>query len=223
MKYPDHKTYELLYAAYFKSRAAHELLAFAGDLRGKRVLDLCAGNCRIGKAAIEMGAQQVVAIDQEWDMLPVQTPLGVTAHNMDVWSALCYFRAGQENRTEQPFDVVVCQQAANYWLKDKSPGVIDLLQTIMGPGAVFVFNTFNRKPPTKPMVKEYEFGGRQYVEMSWLVNGTVHHVQIMGGHEPHTTSFDWISPAEFRKLLKPHFEVKERRKGNTSIYYCTKV
>jgi 2-polyprenyl-3-methyl-5-hydroxy-6-metoxy-1,4-benzoquinol methylase len=225
VRYPHHETYEVLYGAYFKTRAPHELLAFAGDFTGKRVLDLCAGNCRAGIAAIEMGAREVIAVEQEDAMLPMQLPLGVSAFRGSVWAALNYSRTEMEGLLDsewEPFGAVVCQQAINYWLKH-GPAAIQILAALMEPGASFVFNTFNRKPPTKPMVKEYMFDGRQYVEMSWLVNGTVHHVQIMEGHEPHTTCFDWISPAEFRKLLKPHFDVTEKRRGNTSIYCCTKV
>jgi hypothetical protein len=33
--------------------------------------------------------------------------------------------------------------------------------------------------------------------------------------------FKWVSPAQFRAALEPHFVVEEYREGRASIYRCT--
>ena len=89
----------------------------------------------------------------------------------------------------------------------------------------FIFNTFNTRPPTKPMVKEYDYEGHHFVEVGWRISKTkmVHHIQVRDGMEPHETSFKWITPSQFRRILESErFRVMVRVDGRTSIYVCTR-
>ena len=91
---------------------------------------------------------------------------------------------------------------------------------VLAPSGVFVFNTFNRKPDRKPMVKEYELDGKKFVEVSWLVGNLVYHLQIREGMKFHATAFTWLSETRLVRLLRPHFKVRVIKDGPTSLYRC---
>ena len=84
-----------------------------------------------------------------------------------------------------------------------------------------------RKRPHCPRaVKEYdrvyEKQGVGFMEVSWLVGKTVHHVQICEGMAPHVTEFQWISGDEYRRVLGRYFNVGESIRSRTSIYRCSR-
>lgn len=217
MDYPDRETYRKLYARYLTRRPAAVLLDLAGDLSGKRVVDLCGGAGELSVGAAERGAADVTWVDQCAQMCDTAAVLaaGVSVHHMDVGLWLFI-----PKRKESRADVIFCRQAVNYWLD--GDGALSVAENLR-PGGLFIFNTFNRKPAAKPTVKEYELEGRKYVEVSWLgPDNVVRHVQNCEGLEPHATRFDWISPKKFREWLGPFFEVEERRHGGTSLYRCQK-
>lgn len=210
MDYPDHGTYRKLYARYFQGERTKELLDYAGDLNGKNVIDLCGGGGRLAIQATVRGGR-VTVIDESKMMLgDVRNYAYVINSRVQDWLTVA---------PSQTNDVIFCQQAVNYWL---TPCTARQVATTLKYGGKFIFNTFNKKPPAYPMVKQYELEGGRYVELSWLVGDDVHHVQICEDMSPHITTFLWISPEEFHAWLSYGFEVKEHRDGATSIYVCTK-
>ena len=221
MHYPDRETYRKLYARYLSEngRPVSELLNLANEnMMGCRVLDLCGGAGELSLAARIRHADAVVMVDECPHMADnaALARAGIQVHQSEVQHWLF---------TPKPerwwFHLVFCRQAVNYWLNATSA---KHLASNMHPGAKFIFNTFNRRPSTKPTVKQYEFGGARFMETSWLLEKTceVRHIQCREGCEPHMTKFYWIPPNRFREWLGPYFEVHEHRDGATSIYTCTK-
>lgn len=218
--YPDCKTYRALYKRFYEGRKPGELLDLAGDLKGKVVLDLCAGDGRLSLEALRYGAKKVVLIEQERQMIsravvekagknPVQLEYQVGRLQNYLEVTTTYFHC----------DAVFCQQGINYWL---SQYTAPMIANILSKEGVFVFNTFNKKPPEKPLVKDYEWHGKKFAEISWLVGDIVHHVQVREGMPPHTTSFQWLSPEHLGEILSPHFNYYFIVDGGTSIYRCSR-
>lgn len=218
--YPDCETYKALYKRFYDGRRPEELLDLAGDLKGKVVLDLCAGDGRLSLDALLYGAKKVILIEQERKMLG-KTTREVAGKNPS--SLNIYFGRLQDylKVTKSSFncDIVFCQQGVNYWLDNWTALMI---ANILGKNGVFVFNTFSKKPPEIPIVKEYELEGKKFVEVSWLVGDIVHHVQIREGMEPHTTAFRWLSTTELESILRPYFNFSIQFQNNTSIWCCSK-
>jgi SAM-dependent methyltransferase len=225
MKYPSHEIYEILYARYLE-KGPDKLLSLAGDLHGKSVLDLCGGNGRISKRAIELGAKSVTLVDNSTEMVPsgIDNDCRIKVQCHDARSYISLLSKTPVCPT-QCYDVVICQQAINYWFNQYTVGQ---LHRIIRKDGIFVFNTFNNKPSEAPVVKQYNYKNMEYVEVSWLAHDglldhkeMVNHVQICAGIEPHITKFMWISPEQFHNiLLKEHFIVTEMINGPTSIYKC---
>jgi len=207
--------YEALYAKYYSGRDIQELLQLLEPLEGSWIIDLCGGDGRLAKAALEAGASSGLLVDASKDMASAaQRYPHLLIRVQPVHDALIGLRMRGAR-----YDRVVCRQAVNYWLNESAAG---LVSRVLKPGGIFAFNTFNEKPTTLPRTKAYEYGGHSFVEISWLVGDMVHHVQVRDGMEPHCTSFRWIPPEEFHALLAPHFEVEEHREGKTSLYKCTR-
>lgn len=213
--YPDGETYSKLYARYY-GRDVGELLNLLEPMRDCRFLDLCGGQGLMSIGAINAGCKNATLVDAAFKMVLPELfdhPL-IKVLCGEVKEAFKLMLM-QNYRYER----VSCRQAINYWLnQDTAKSVADILT----PGGIFVFNTFNQKPPEKPRVMEYELGGCNFVEVSWLVGNMVHHVQIRDGLEPHQTSFKWLPPGVIHGWLEPYFEVTEERKGRSSIYRCIK-
>jgi SAM-dependent methyltransferase len=206
--------YEALYGSYLKS-SPHTLLDAAGvppdGWKGLQVLDLCGGNGRLSLAAKRMGAE-VTMVEADPEMCD---SLELRSRGIDGWfnkveDVLLAF-AGHR------FDAVFCQQAANYWLNN---GTAEDVARVLAPDGVFVFNTFNTLPSTVPTFRERDMGDHYEYEALHSVRGIVHHVQLREGYAPHMTSFKWIPPDEFDRILAPHFEVERRTDGRTDIYVC---
>lgn len=209
--YPAHSLYSSLYARFFNEERLKELLALAGPLKGKTVVDLCGGGGRLSMAAIAAGAR-VTLVDES--SLMTSYVKGVPVVNKQV-SLYLLFSAKPAS-----LDGAFCQQAVNYWL---TPSTASALADVIRQGGFFVFNTFNKKPSAVPHVKQYTLDGASFVETSWLVDDrTVHHIQVREGEVPHFTTFQWISPEDFREMLSPYFEVTEHVSGPSSIYVCTR-
>ncbi len=136
---------------------------------------------------------------------------------MDVW------RAFLEINKKTKIDVAVCQQGVNYWLDDNH---VKCLYGLMNKGGIFIFNTFNQKPPKKPKVKKYslQINGREryYIEVSYLIGKEVHHIQTCDGLPPHVTSFKWFSRNFLTDILKPYFDIEIIRDKKTDIYKCVR-
>ncbi len=212
MDYPSHETYERLYARYFQGNRTAQLVAMAGPLAGKQVLDLCGGGGRLSAAALAAGAAQVLLVDESGPMASA-VPAGVTVRIRPVFAWL-------QAAPDASVDAAFCQQAVNYWLDAVCAAQ---LARVLKPGGCFIFNTFNRRPATVPALKHYALEGRSYVEASWLSSGDwVEHVQMCEGEPPHTTRFRWIAPEQFRVLLEPWFELEEFVDGAASVWRCVR-
>jgi SAM-dependent methyltransferase len=122
----------------------------------------------------------------------------------------------------EPADVLVCQQAVNYWM---SAELAKMVAQAVKPEGRFVFNTFNKKPSHEPTLKEYTLDGRAYAEVSWLRvddagREVVEHVQACEGMAPHTTRFAWIDREAFARWLSPYFSCVEDVDHATSVWTC---
>ena len=214
-KYPDYETYRALYARYHQ-RGVEDLLGRLKPLENMSVMDLCAGDGRLTLKMLESGARSVLIVDAEAEMVPSilyqHRQVRVTIN--EIHHALIEVITSGEF-----FDRIVCQQAVNYWLDQDTARSV---AATLNHGGIFVFNTFTNKPSETPRVLQYEFEEHMFVEVSWLADGFVHHVQIRDGMEPHQTSFRWLSTERFRELLFPYFEINEERREKTSLYWCQK-
>ena len=214
MKYPDYDTYTKLYGRYLTKSV--EPFFDGVDLKGKRVLDLCAGGGQLSQYALDHDCGEVLMVDtaphmlnpsfnhNDWRVARVSSPVE--------WFLMDF--------KDIPYDVVVVRQAINYWFKNVSG---EDIARVVKKGGVFTFNTFGNKPSETPNVREYFHQGIAYKEISYLVGDMVHHVQVAAGFAPHMTSFHWISPDEFRQKLSPYFIIREVVDGPSSMWYCTKL
>jgi len=223
MNHYIHKdTYRKLYARYLPphGRSETEMVDLAGDFKGKVVLDLCGGAGAIALECVERHAKTVALLDGCVAMVDVAT---LERKGVRVWVADVdeFLRIPAPDRWL--FDVVFCRQAVNYWFDEET---IEGLAAKIAPDGIFIFNTFNRKPPERPVVKQYSLsdgdGTHHFVEVHWCVDGIVHHVQVCEGMEPHCTAFRWSSPERFREVLEPCFDLDVRTDGPTYIYVCRK-
>lgn len=207
-KYPQHELYEKLYARYFK-RPVTELTDLANVQKSDKVLDICGGGGRLTKQLATM-SDFVSYLDQEADMIPSDlTDKGIKVYNTSIQEFL--------KMHKEKYNKVFCQQAINYWLNGVE---IEDFANIFEQNGLFVFNTFNNKPTEKPMVKEYEYGGANFIETSHLVDDKVHHVQIREGYAPLYTVFDWIPEEKIKGKLGSHFDIEVLKDNATAIYKC---
>lgn len=223
--FPEYSTYAQLYARYLDVDKIKDMTQLAYPFKGKQVLDLCSGGGRLPKWILESFPGElkgVTLVDAERRMLP-QHPLPpeVTVICASVSTAL-------RQIPDNSMDIAFCQQGINYWF---NPTDVKALHRVLKKDGLFVFNTFWKDPGVHPKVKEYVYGeyvygdsypGNHFVEISWRVGKTVHHVQIRDNMAPHFTKFMWIPPKEFKDTLKPYFKVAEHRRDSASLYRCLK-
>lgn len=211
MPYPDHGTYASLYARYLIGGRTEQLLDLAGDLKGKLVLDLCAGGGRLSRLAAARGAI-VTAIDECPSMLQEIPEVVTKVNTVEAWL--------QSYCGSEQYDTIFTQQAVNYWL---TPELAFLVADSLKPQGAFIFNTFNQAPGFTPKVKQYSINGIEFTELSWRSDGTtVEHVQIRQNEPPHTTRFKWIPPDAYKLWLSPFLNVREIIDGTSSIWICSK-
>lgn len=207
-KYPFYYIYEELYKRYFK-RSVKDLIDLGNVKKTDKVLDLCGGNGRLTKELIKLSSD-VSYLDGEKDMIPKEIyESHIKIYNMKIQDFI--------KINNYKFDKVFCQQAINYWLLN-----IDIKSfcNLFNKGGLFIFNTFANKPNEKPVIKEYEIDGKSFIEISYLINNKVNHIQIKEGLEPHYTMFDYISEDKFNELLSPYFKIEIIKDNNTLIYKC---
>ena len=208
MKYPEYRVYEKLYKRFF-SKGVQYFIDAAHLTAEDKVLDICGGNGRLTKELIKV-CTDVSYLDREKDMIPIDLQeKGITVYNDTVENWV--------NNTSQKYTKVFCEQAVNYWLTTVD---MEKFSNIFEKDGLFVFNTFSNKPPEKPMVKSYTIDSLDYLEISYLVDGKVYHIQVCEGLEPHFTIFDWISKEEYIQLLSPYFNVKIEDNEKSSLYIC---
>lgn len=210
MKYPKHEVYENLYKRYFV-KGVNYLISEADVKNSDVILDICGGGGRLSKELLNY-CKNITLLDKEIDMIDNKlSKLGVKIINNSIESFVV-------NNT-QKYTKVFCEQAINYWLL-----YVDMakLASIFEKDGLFVFNTFSKKPSKTPMIKEYVLENKNFVEVSYLVDDIVYHVQICEGMEPHTTKFNWISKEKFLEILSPYFSVNIKDDGKSAIYVCRK-
>ena len=208
MKYPKYTDYEKIYKRYFKKGV--EYLINKADLqKDDKVLDICGGNGRLTKELLKK-CNDVSYLDKEADMIPKKLKtLGVKVYNEDIEAFVCH--------SQEKYSKVFCEQAINYWLLNVN---IENFSNIFLPNGLFIFNTFSSMPIKTPMIKQYVIGGINYLEISYLVNNKVEHIQIREGYPPHFTEFDWIPQELYKKLLSPYFDIELFDDGKSSLYKC---
>lgn len=208
MKYPKYTDYENMYKRYFKKGVSY--LIEKADLKSSdKALDICGGNGRLTKE-LKKKCDNVSYLDREADMIPSELKeLGINVYNEDIESFV--------NHSNEKYTKVFCEQAINYWLLSIN---IEKFSNIFEKNGLFVFNTFSKKPSVKPMIKEYEIENINYLEISYLVNNKVEHIQIREGYAPHFTEFDWISKEQYLELLSPYFNLEIIDDGKSALYIC---
>lgn len=208
MKYPKYTDYENMYKRYFKKGVSY--LIEKADLKSSdKALDICGGNGRLTKE-LKKKCDNVSYLDREADMIPSELKeLGINVYNEDIESFV--------NNSNEKYTKVFCEQAINYWLLSIN---IEKFSNIFEKNGLFVFNTFSKKPSVKPMIKEYEIENINYLEISYLVNNKVEHIQIREGYAPHFTEFDWISKEQYLELLSPYFNLEIIDDGKSALYIC---
>lgn len=208
MKYPKYTDYEKMYTRYF-DKGVNYLIEKADLDADDKVLDLCGGNGRLTRELVKR-CKNVSYLDRELDMIPDDLQgLGITIYNEDIESFV--------NHSKEKYSKVFCEQAVNYWLLNID---IEKFSNIFETNGLFIFNTFLNKPTLKPMIKQYEIDEINYLEVSYLINQKVEHIQIREGYKPHFTEFDWISSKQFEQLLSPYFDLERIDNGKSSLYIC---
>ena len=208
MKYPHYSIYENLYKRFF-NKGVQYFIDEADIQVDDNILDICGGNGRLTKE-LKRHCQNVSYLDQEKDMIPEDLEnLGIKVYNNSIEDFV--------ETTKEKFSKVFCEQAINYWLLNID---IEKFSNIFEKDGRFIFNTFSNKPSIKPMVKEYEIENKNYLEISYLVNEKVYHIQVCEGYAPHFTIFDWISEEIYLKLLSPYFDIKIKDNGKSALYIC---
>jgi len=227
----DSKTYAKLYAKYLHNDRTKEMVNLAGNLKGKRVLDLCCGGGRLTQEVLKQKTKQALSIDASFDMLQDNfdpNDIAILSVFNAPWNPKKYccgcgtVKYALTDLKNKSLDVIFCQQAINYWFY---PEHAEKIKKVLAPKGMFIFNTFNVKPSVIPRTKTYyyEKTGRNYTEVSWLVGDMVKHVQIAQGMDPHFTEFRWIPPEEFKRAFKrAGFKVTVQTDGATDIYMCRK-
>ena len=208
MKYPKYYVYENLYKRYFLKGI--DYFIESAELSSKdKILDICGGNGRLTKELIKYSSD-VSYLDKEKDMIPENLEeLGIKVYNQSIEDFV--------NNTNEKYTKVFCEQAINYWLLNIH---LNKFSNLFSKDALFIFNTFSNKPTEKPMIKEYVIDNLNYLEISYLLNDKVYHVQVCEGYEPHFTVFDWISKERYFELLSPYFDIEVKDDGKSALYKC---
>ncbi len=210
MKYPKYYIYEKLYRRYFL-KGVDYLIAEANLTFKDKVLDICGGNGRLTKELIKF-SNNVSYLDKERDMIPFDLEqLGIKVYNDSIENFI--------DTTTEKYTKVFCEQAINYWLLNID---VKKFSSLFEKGGLFIFNTFLNKPSNKPMIKEYNLDNKSYLEISYLMDNKVQHIQVCEGYEPHFTVFDWISKEQYKELLSPYFDMEIKDDGKSLLYICKK-
>ena len=236
MRYPDKKTYELLYSRYINDENLLNMIDMADpNYENKKFLDLCCGNGKASIQALKKNVKYCVMVDKEKDMLPKYMQKTTKKREFNCMAVADFLRKVNRfnsfnrfnkidinkidiNKIYKNFDIAFCRQGINYWLNEECA---ENLANIMKKNSVFIFNTFNTKPPIHPIVKEYYLYNIKFVEISYVdKDDFVHHVQIREGMPPHITKFKWFSKEYFKNCLDKYFKIDIITRNKTDIYKC---
>jgi len=204
------QTYEKLYARYLERPTR---LLVAPDppvtLDGRtRLLDICSGSGAVVAGAIRMGLDptNIIAVEESLAMAVTTLPGQVRFHTKNLENLLLDNTLAEY----EPFDLITCRQAVNYWWR---LDLVGRLMALLKTTGCFVFNTFNQKPSTTPQVRQYsDEDGFRFAEIAYLVDDVVHHVQSREGLPMHLTRFRWIPPDKFESDLN-YLQAKRSAQG----------
>jgi len=214
MKYPNYKTYEILYKNHFK-RTPMDLILKAGLNLGDTIFDVCGGGGRLSSMACDLG-YSVVYLDAEKRMMSSElNEKNIIYFNLPIEK----FLKEESLKYKEYFKAIFCQQAINYWFNN-----IDMkdISNLLKHRGKFIFNTFNRKPSEEKRIKNYNINDIDYSEVINFKNNKIYHIQRCRNLQEHKTVFPWISEEEFLNKLNPYFSVDIENDKLTSIYICTK-
>ncbi len=210
MKYPKYTEYEKMYKRYF-TKGVDYLIEKASLKKSDKVLDVCGGNGRL-TLKLKTLVDNVSYLDQERDMIPEYLKeKGIIVYNTSIQDFV--------NTSVNKYDKIFCEQAVNYWLLDTN---IEKFSKLLNKDGLFIFNTFSKKPSAIPMIQEYRIDDIQYLEISYLVDNMVEHIQIREKFKPHFTEFAFISEEDFRRILSPYFNITIYDDGKSALYVCQK-
>lgn len=244
MRYPNHTTYEKLYARFINQENLKRMFDLVKDkmqFNGSMFFDICCGNGRASIEAAERGFGRFCLLDQESAMIPEDIKWRIskkTKNNLGFLEVYIYceelnsFLKNRPKKFFSPFiwskkkklgyDLAMCEQAINYWA---SRGNFELLKEYIHPNGYLVFNTFNQQPPTKEkaLIKNYNIGTDSYMEISWLDGEDVKHIQILNEEDSHFTKFKWLSKDKLKDLLNGIFNFEIFTFNKTDIYVCSPI
>lgn len=196
--------YEKLYARYLE-RPSRLLVAPDPPVaftEKTKLLDLCCGPGTVIREAIRLGVRphNITAMDVSMsfinDLGRIANGIKVVCSSVDTYNLYPYLMNVEDS---DGYDIITCRQAVNYWWHTYP---VARIAQILKPGAPFVFNTFNRPPAEVPQAKQYIYNDKQFVEVVWMMQKRVHHIQIREGMQPHYTTFWWLPPETFETDLK---------------------
>lgn len=213
----DDVRYKILYKRYLK-RPVKELLLAGGSIKGKDIIDVCAGTMRLSEEAMRLECNRIWAIERSKSMVPNKFKKHHQSFNSKLQISYVPLESVYVSHGFVKYDMAFCQQGINYWFSEDN---LKLLCSLLKRNGKFIFNTFNTKPSKKPVTREYDISGRHYCEVYQAVGSMIYHLQMCDTLPPHYTEFKWISPQYFDKILHKIFkEVDCKIDGPTSIYVC---
>lgn len=198
--------YADLYPKYLKDPGT--LLDFAGDITGKKILDLGGGGGRASLKALELGASSCTVVDISKSMTKnIPEPIKVIIRDL----------SDETHKSILPIsNIAICQGAINYWFNSV---IVKVIYDSLHNDGLFIFNTFNTRPKEKSSIS-YEIDGQEYYEQTHCYeDNSILHVQS-NDNDFHVNQFWWFSREDYMKALAPYFEVQIETKGKTDIYIC---
>lgn len=218
-----HDIYKVLYAKYLHEDKAAEWLEYYKDIKGDIVnpffvLDAACGSGRLGKSIWKLLDSHDDYVDCHVDFVDVSMQM------MDKEPANHYEYyvndISSHSGTLKKYDLIVCQQAINYFNLDR---ISETFSSLLKKNGVLIFNTFSKEPSSKPNVKEYIYNERKYVEVAQNISGIVHHIQICEGVPiMHQSKFPYISLEDFKKALSQKFNINIYEEGSSATFCCQK-
>ena len=214
----DAETYKVLYKRYLQ-KPVDDLLLAGGDVKGKDIIDICAGTMRLSERAMELQCNKIWVIERCSSMIPRKYYNVADDDGKLKLSYIPVENIEYENLNVK-YDMAFCQQAINYWFGLHS---LESIALRLKPGGKFIFNTFNKRPSKKPTTKIYTINGLHYCEAYQLVGEDVYHTQMCDKIPPHFTSFRWIPKSTYHDVLSKVFDkFGTITNGKTTIYVCEK-
>lgn len=223
--------YEFLYRKW-QDRPMKAFIPEA-EVRDGIFVDLCTGPGRLALAAAQKGYDNVYGVDESVAMLRGS----VTPDRLKVRWVCADVLHFLQNFRHIGADVIACKQAINYWLspiRTEMERHLILVEEVLVPGGIFVFNTFHKLPPPEWQTRAYTIEEVEYAEMFRSVvqsDGSyrIPHFQTasvpgLGETMSHFTEFWWLDVDQIEEVAKRVFsEVELVKEGASILFRCTKA